>query len=38
VAGAAHDLDIDETGALVRQALKRMASDFGFTGAEAAQL
>jgi hypothetical protein len=32
------DLDAEEIGALVQQALKRMASDFGFTGAETAQL
>jgi hypothetical protein len=32
------DLDAEEIGALVRQALKRMASDFGFTGAETTQL
>jgi hypothetical protein len=32
------DLDAEEIGAHVRQALKRMASDFGFTGAETAQL
>ena len=32
------DLDAEEIGPLVRQALKRMASDFGFTGAETAQL
>jgi hypothetical protein len=28
----------EEIGSLVRQALVRMASDFGFTGAESAQL
>jgi hypothetical protein len=32
------DLDAEAIGALARQALKRMASDFGFTGAETAQL
>jgi hypothetical protein len=31
-------LDTEEIGSLVRQALARMASDFGFTGAESAQL
>lgn len=30
--------DTEEIGSLVRQALARMASDFGFTGAESAQL
>jgi len=32
------DLDAKEIAALVPQALKRMASDFGFTGAETAQI
>jgi hypothetical protein len=32
------DRNAEETGTLARQALKRMAGDFGFTGAETAQL
>lgn len=31
-------LSAEEIGSLVRQTLIRMASDFGFTGAETAQL